>query len=196
MKRLTISIALSLLFILASLAILANLDQPPAYAAPSYQFIARPVFWRFLDTDGDGTGTKEATGNYTETTTFYLQPPAGAVYVIDRLVVSVEDSDVITSNLYGSVLITNGISIQQVTASGLITLTDGVTITGNLDWRRFCEVEQTANAGTTNHLQAICTFGGSLLRLNGDQNERIEVLLEDDFSGLDGHYFMVQGFRE
>lgn len=168
-----------------------------AQAAPSLQLSTSTPFWRFLDTAGDGTGTKNAVGSTyaTTPTNFYLQPPAGAVYNISRLIVSIEDSAVITPTLYGSVTITNGVLLRRVSGSTVITLTDGISVTGNIGWRRFCEVTQTNVSGVTNQLQAVCDFSPPI-RLSGDRSERLEARLADDMSGLDGHYFVAEGYRE
>jgi len=187
MKRLTISILSGLLLTLLALAYVGIQSQQAHAQQPS-----RATFWRFLDTNGDGTGTKNANGStYTATgTAFYIEPPAGNVYDITRLIVTVEDTAVSDATLYGAVLITNGITIRRVSGSDILTYTDGVTITTNTHWSRFCEVKT-----VTTQLQAICEFGG-LIQLNGDRDERLEVRVRDDLSGLTGHYFMVQGYRE
>lgn len=186
--------ALTLGLLLVAAIQLALLLSTPASASPSLQLTTQTPFWRFLDTAGNGTGTKNATGNYTSTR-FYLQPPTGAVYDVSRLIVSVEDAAVITPTLYGAVTITNGVLIRRVSGSTIITLTDGISVTNNLGWRHFCQVTQTNIGGVTNQLQAVCDFAVPI-RLSGDQSERLEALLADDFSGLDGHYFVVEGFRE
>lgn len=194
LTRLIWPILLSLLVIIAgSVALSLFQPTPPAYSAPTLQQSTSTPFWRFLDTVGDGTGTKKATGTYTSTQ-FYLQPPAGAVFDVSRLVVSVEDAAVITNSLYGGVTITNGVVIRRVSGSTVITLTDGITIANNLSWRRYCAVTQTTGQAI-NQLQAVCDFAVPV-RLSGDKSERLEVLLQDDFSGLDGHYFVAEGYRE
>jgi hypothetical protein len=160
----------------------------PTQAAPSLQSTNLAPVYRFLDTSGAGTGVKNAISS-TVPLTFYLQPPAGSTYNITRLIAVIEDSAVSDATKYGAVTITNGVTIRRVSGSSIITLTDGVAIKTNTQWARFCEVRT-----VTTQLQAICELEG--LRLNGDRSERLEVVLNDDFSGLDGHYFMVQGYRE
>jgi hypothetical protein len=47
---------------------------------------------QFLSTNGDGTGTINAVGDYTATPTpFYIQPSATAVYVITELLLQLSD---------------------------------------------------------------------------------------------------------
>ena len=58
---------------------------------------------RFLDTNGNGTGTKNANGNYSGAAEiFYIQPPAGSRYQINRLIVEVEDAAGMIATEYGS----------------------------------------------------------------------------------------------
>lgn len=167
----------------------------PAKAAPTFQQgTTQSPLWRYLDTSGNGTGTKIATGTYTSTR-FYIQPPAANTYALSRLIAIIEDSAVVTPTLYGAATITNGVVIRRVSGSSIITLTDSISLTANAHWRRFCEVTQTSLSGVTNQLQAICNFALPV-RLSGDRNERLEVLLQDDFSGLDAHYFIAEGYKE
>lgn len=191
MKLLT-SLVLASILLVVALAFV-GLQSQQVYASPtSQQQASRETFWRFLDTNGDGSGTKNAVGSTYSTTptTFYIQPPDNTVYDITRLIVTVEDTAVSDATLYGGGLITNGITIRRVSGSDILTYTDGVTITTNTHWSRFCEVRV-----VTTQLQAICEFG-AMVQLSGDREEKLEVTLRDDLSGLTGHYFVVQGFVE
>jgi len=71
---------------------------------------------RFLDTNGDGTGTKSATGNYAESpVSFFIQPPAGEVFRLNRMLVHIEDSGTFDSGSYGNgITLTNGITVSKV----------------------------------------------------------------------------------
>jgi len=165
--------------------------QSVSSAGPLPQITTNTPVYRFLDTAGDGTGTKNAIGSYAITAeTFYVQPPAANVYAINRLVVSIEDITTTGIALYGATTVTNGVVIRRVSGSDAITLTDGVTLSTNLGWGRYCAVNQ-----LTSQLQAVCDFVRPI-RLNGDRSERLEIVLNDDFSGLSGHYFIAQGYKE
>lgn len=168
MRKLSISLLLSLIFLATLLY--------PAYAA-------NPL-WRVLDTSGVGAGTTNATGNYTTSTSFSLRPSSAVV--LDRLIAIVEDSAVVTYNLYGAETITNGVTIRKWSPGSIITLTTGIT--NNFTWGRFCTVTKTTDQAV-NQLQAVCELGGVQVL----SNERFEVILSDNFSGLDGHRFIVEG---
>jgi hypothetical protein len=169
LKRLSISILLSLIFL----------------AALAYPIYASNPFWRVLDTSGAGTGTSNATGNYTTSTRFFLKP--SSTVILNRLIVNVEDSAVITYNLYGSATITNGVIIRKWTPASLITMTGAIT--NNFQWGRYCTVTKTTGQ-SVNQLQAVCELDG----IEVLPSERFEVVLNDDFSGLDGHRFIVEGY--
>jgi len=169
MKKLSVSILLSLIF-------MATLLYPVYAAGP---------FWRMLDTAGNGTGTTNATGEYTTTTPFLLVPASNLI--LTRLIVTIEDSDVITYNLYGAVTITNGVIIRKRSGSTLITMTQAIT--NNFAWGRYCTVTKTTGQAV-NQLQAVCELDNMALL----PSDRLEVLLNDDFSGLDAQRFVVEGY--
>ena len=59
---------------------------------------------RYLDTNGDGTGTKTAVGEYHDAgdgqEIFYIQPPAGTIYRISRMIPFVEDAGTFVGQWY------------------------------------------------------------------------------------------------
>lgn len=160
-------------------------------------------FSRFLDTNGDGTGTKNANGNYSGATgTFYLAPPAGVIYRVERMLVTVEDTAGFSAAEYGNLgaLLTNGIQVRVHNGTSTVQdLTDGIPVKGNAGWARFCYDADLKAWGVGNEiLVARWTFSkmGAPLRLDGDATEALEVLLDDDLTGLVAHYFLAQGVVE
>lgn len=161
------------------------------------------IFSRYLDTNGDGTGTKNANGNYSGgATSFYIQPPASTIYRISRLLVFVQDTNGFTPVEYGNTgsALSNGITVRVHNGTSTVAdLTDGVPVQHNGDWARLCYDAQVLSWGTTDEmLSARLTFtkAGQFLRLDGDDTEKLEVILNDDFTGLTEHYFLVQGYTE
>jgi len=155
---------------------------------------------RYLDTNGDGTGSKEATGNYAGgEEIFYLQPPAGEVYILERMLVYIEDNGSFDSGKYGNnITLSNGIEIFVNGDSGVISdLTDGLPIITNAHWGRQCFDTALSTYGSGNQSLAIrWTFSkaGVPITLRGNQNERLEVVLNDNFSTLHDHAFLIQGY--
>lgn len=167
----------------------------------------RSYVCRFLDTTGDGTGEKDAIGDYSSVEKiFFIQPSDIQTLRITRLLVSIEDEGPADAGSYGNAIdLINGIQVQIRNNSGvLIDLTDGSPIFTNSHWARYTYDVRSSSFGAggmgmgLNYVFARWSFlaAGIALRLRGDQNERLSVILNDDFSGLVSHRFVVQGFFE
>ena len=158
------------------------------------------LFSNFADTNGNGTGTKNANGDYSGAVeAFYIQPPAGTIYRVHRMIASLEDTSGMTPEEYGNLAaaLGNGIEVMVKDDSGtLVDLTDGVPITTNAQWGRMCYDVDLKTWGASNELLvARWTFAksGAAIVLDGNHNGRLEILLNDDLQGLISHYFLVQG---
>lgn len=154
---------------------------------------------RYLDTNGDGTGTKNAIGDYSSAEEiFYIQPPTGIVYRLSRMLVGIEDA-LINWGFYGGLAaLTEGIVVRVSNDSGVITdLTDAMPIKKNAQWGENCfDADLKAAPGAGNDFfQVRWSFfwSGQILRLDGDKNERLEVVLNDSFVGIVDHTFKVDG---
>lgn len=163
-----------------------------------------PIITHILDTNGDKTGAIEATGNYSVTPEiFYIQPPAGEIWQLTRMLFFVEDGAGFDPDTWGSgTALTNGIILRIQDDSGTIfdfTEQDPIKTSGHLGLYMYDTTLLDFGAGNTNEvLNARYTFAksGATVRVIGDNNERLEVLLNDDFTGLVSQHFMVQGFKE
>ena len=154
---------------------------------------------RYLDTNGNGTGTKSAVGDYSVTPeTFFIQPAAGTYYFLYRILFSVEDNGAPNAGFYGSNLtLTNGVILRSKTGAAEDTdFTDGIPIKRNAEFGRLAYDSTPQSYGIGDNF-VLCRFtfdkfGGPLV-LKGDDSQSLEIALNDDFSGLTGHYFMVEG---
>jgi hypothetical protein len=163
------------------------------------------LIFRFLDAVGDGTGAKSATGDYSSApTVFLIQPPPKEVYRISRMIVTIEGDLNMRADRYGSLpdALANGITVQVHNGVDVVAdLTDGVPITNNAEWARAAFDVDLKNWGPgmgREYLLVRWRFSdaGQFLRLEGRLNESLRVRLNDDFTGLIEHYFMVQGYIE
>jgi hypothetical protein len=163
---------------------------------------------RILDTNGNGTGTTNAIGNYTAggvgTTDFYIQPAAGTDLTLARLIVQVEDTAIVADD-YGNIAggLTNGVQLLQVRQGDTHNLTGGIAVKNNADWARICHDSERKAWGPGNEFLTVrYTFarftddretivGG--LRLIGHASEKFVVRLSDNLTGLVAHYFTVEG---
>jgi len=157
---------------------------------------------RYLCTNGDGTGTKSATGDYSGAEEiFFIQPAAGEIFLLERLIVYVVDVGAFDADKYGNdITLTNGIVLREKDDDGVIAdITDGLPIKTNSHWARNCYDVAHYSYGTGNEtLAARWTFSkaGSPIRLAGDENNRLEIVLHDKLDGLVEHTFLVQGSIE
>lgn len=157
---------------------------------------------RFLDTVGDGTGTKNAIGDYSGAEEeFFIAPAAGQIFHIARLLVTVEDTAGFAAAEYGNLgsALTNGIKLEVRTGASTTVLdfVDAEPITTNAEWGTFnFDVDVKTWGAGNEFLLARWTFSKTdgALRLDGDAGERLSIILEDDLTGLVTHKFLVQGY--
>jgi hypothetical protein len=161
-----------------------------------------PIISRHLSNDGTATGTKNANGNYATPTRFYIQPAAGEIFVITRLIVAIYDTGGMQTQEYGNLggPLANGVTVQLAT-NGVQTkdLCDGVPVKYNGDWARMCHDADVKSWGAGNDHNTIrWTFArsGTDVVLDGDSLESLDVVLNDDFTGLISHYFLIQGYQK
>ncbi len=175
-----------------------------------YGPVPTPIY-QHLDLNGDGSGIKNAIGDYSGTPAiFYFQPAAGTIARITRLIVLVRaPKNSFYTDSYGSVgELTNGVTVRVQDDSGtVVALTNGIPIKTNGNWGHFCfdaEVYPAEVGNNDTYLRVRWTFekAGYPLRLVGDNNERLEIVLNDNFTGtgpsnaLVEHYFHAQGYYE
>ncbi len=158
------------------------------------------ILCRYLDTNGDGTGTVDAIGDYSTVTEFYYEAPElGATF--HRMIVSIEDNGGGTISEYGNLGaggLTNGIEVKVVDDSDTVMadLTDGLPIKSNGDWGRLCyDIDRKDWGGGNDFYQVRWTFSKSGEPVILREGWRLVVYLNDDFTNLVGHHFMVQGNR-
>jgi len=163
--------------------------------------VKTPVY-RFLDTVGDGSGTKNANGNYSlGEERFLIKPAADEVIRLERMIVTIEDTAGFTAAKYGDIAaLTTGVDIKFVRDGvDILSYTDNELITTNARWASFCYDADLKTWGAGNELLAVrWTFSksGTPVRLVGSEVESFEIVLNDDLSGLVLHKFHVQGYYE
>jgi len=158
------------------------------------------IFSRYLDTDGDGTGTKDSAVNHSGAKEEYkIVPPSGTRLAIARLIVSVADGANPSADVYGNLAgaLTNGIDVKTKNASGdLVDLCDGVPVKANSDWSRMCYDMQVQNFGSGDDIvQVRWTFAksGRSVIVDGTAGEYFSVDINDNLAALSSQFFMVQG---
>lgn len=158
------------------------------------------MFSRYLDTAGDGTGTKNAIGNYSSSATnFYTAPrTVNERLFIYKLSIFIEDTGGgwAADNYGAQSALSNGITVWFDYNTTTQDLTDGVPIKSNAEWSRQGERLNYYDIGAGSEFVSIdWDFDefGKPIQLEG--TERLGVTLNDDFSGgITEHYFVAQGF--
>ena len=155
---------------------------------------------QLLSTNGDGTGTSNAVGDYSAApTNFYIQPPVGHIYVISELIFHCSDHGTYTIDGYGaSTALTNGIAgIVYQGATAIFNLFGGRLIQTNDDYLHVSANYQLVTFAS-NYQSQIVSYNansfGTVLRLNGSLNQKLQLELHDDFTFLDDQYFLAHGY--
>ena len=162
----------------------------------------KPIISRLLDIVGDGSGSTVGVGDFSVTPrSLKITPPAGKIYRISRLVVKIKDNGSIDAAKYGNgQTLTTGIIVKETDLGGdKNALTGQQNILTNADWGLYCFDTDVKPWGTGDeYLFVRWTFSksGQFIRLVGDNSESLEIVLNDDFSGLTEHSFTIQGYEE
>ena len=157
------------------------------------------AYYRFLDTNGDGTGTQNAVGDYSITPEeFYFQPDTDAH--IWRMIIHIEDTSGFQAQDYGNITggLTNGycLEVKDDNDNVLLDLCDGLKIQTNAEIGRYCYDVDVKTWGAGNEVgQARWTFAKAGYPLVINNGFKLSVTFNDDLSGLIEHYFMLQGYH-
>lgn len=162
--------------------------------------------FRFLDTNLDGTGNKNASVNGSVTPVeFGISPFVTAenddVMLITRLIVHISSNRTnVQTDTYGNIAqLANGLLVQKrnaVTDAVTHDLLDGVPIKSNFEWSEFCYDVRGDNLGNGPfHLSVRWTFTTSGRPLVIERDQKFVVVVRDDLSSLLDHRFQVQGMR-
>jgi len=157
----------------------------------------------YLDTNGDGTGTTNAVGDYSAAvTSFYLAPAVGEVIVLEKLIIQVADKGAFAIDGYGGLaagVVTNGVTIQFSRLGSVVTkLTDNAPIVTNADMSRLntdYRLIPYASSYNSSFVSFDNTSFGTSLYMVGDLQDTLEVLLHDNFTGLESHRFIAYGVQ-
>jgi len=153
------------------------------------------ILSRLLDSVGNGTGTKNMAGAADE---YLIKPPAGEIFLIDQIIVTIEDGAAIDVDGWGAlVALTNGCLFRvrrQEAASPVVTvkdLADGTPFKSNIQLGRLGEL-YIFSSMTGCLIQAKLKI--PTIRLDGQRGESLSFETQDDLSGLTRQEVAVLGF--
>lgn len=159
------------------------------------------VVHQFLSINGDGTGTINAIGDYSSTSAvFYIQPAINEVMIIHELLLHILDSGAMPAGSYGSgAALTNGLQVFITNArSPRLSMLPG-PIKTNSNFMH-CGLNAFNLINFSGGIDGIIAsfrpnnFGTPIL-LDGSQEHKIEVILNDSFVGFSDHHFIAHGFK-
>ena len=156
--------------------------------------------YRFLDTNGDGTGSKNANvnGSITPQVFRYDSETTHRTYLA-RMLVHIEDIGPLSADDYGGITgpLTNGVLVEirrKEDDSTVVDLVDGLPIKTNSEWSRMCYDMDIDNFGSgSDFIKVRWTFAKSGLPIYLSPNQYFCIIVQDNLTGLIKHYFMLQG---
>ena len=148
--------------------------------------------------------TIDAVGNYSGgVERFEFVNTAQRLAHIARMIVYIEDVGVFPSDKYGKdVVLTNGVDIDvenssQVQIKDLSSSNGNGNVFTNAGWAELCydvDYHTYGTGASTFSLAVRWTFRNSGKSVTLRPGDSIVARLEDDFTGLEAHRFMVQGY--
>ncbi len=171
---------------------------------PSFTLTTDPslCIYRLLDTNGDGTGTKNAIGDYSASPTeFFIEnTDVEDGIILERMLIELQDGTGMRAGHYGTLgaALTNGWEpvIKDDQDSVILRLGDNVPIKTNAGIGRVCyDVDVKSWGAGDDVLVARWTFGRTGQPLFLPVGFKLSITFNDDLSGLVSHYFTVQGFK-
>lgn len=163
-----------------------------------------PELIRFLDVNGDGSGSKEANVDGSSTPVYFkLNAPTQGAFAIERLVVQIRDNGgAINGADYGNLAsgLTNGVVLgfwRESDNALLKDYTDGLPVKNNADWGRpSYDVQRLAWGGGDEFLLVRWTFSrmGTTPLLRAGSGLYFGVKIQDNLEDLEAHTFCVEGY--
>lgn len=160
----------------------------------------------FLDTNGDGTGTIDATGDYSlAADDFYYTVPSETELELIGMSILIRDGAKFQLGGYGASATTLANGIQVIVYDAAqdqeLVIAGGQTINSNSDWLGICvsaEVVATTGGGgggaeTVWAIKMRC--GNDKHPLILEAGDKFIVRLNDSFAHLDDHKFFLQGVK-
>lgn len=130
---------------------------------------------------------------------FSVRPIPGLVGDITRLIVSIEDDGTMDFSKFGSIApLVNGCMLRVKRPSGEFVNLFNWKTNGDFILRSFDHSFETKTGGGSHSFVSRSTWGGQskrgvVLRLDGGTGEEVQIVVQDDLTGLDKFEAVVQG---
>lgn len=154
-------------------------------------------FARRLDLTGDGTGTKDITGNFSAgADIFFFTPQANKTYLINKITITIRDVGLMNSATFGALTaLTNGITFKH-TRNAVDVRTFFTTVKVNGDLSDSCDEYFITELSATeeNILRASFNFPEPLV-LSATAIDKLEYAVNDNFAGILHQFVTVHGLE-
>lgn len=156
----------------------------------------------FLDTNGDGTGDTDATGDYSgDSIRFYRAPDKDKKLLIDNIFVHYSSQGLFTQLGYANASALNiGIKLSVVIGNVDYDLLSNSPIKTNDDWLHHGYTYTLQSWAQNINSATVTTDFRRPIELNGKLGDHIYAELNDDFSvtgaGLNDQHFSIHGSFE
>lgn len=181
----------------------SHIDTGNGIHYPANMLPNRPMISQFADSLGTGLGTVDLIGDYSGAATdFWIEPPAGEVWHIFRLIGYMRFGSALRADRYGGAALTNGVKLIHEVSSSERDLTSQRSVLHLAEWGAYCHdfTEHSFGSGD-NFATWRWSFNrsGVALFIDGDNNDKVIIRLNDNFSAtgvnLVEHHFLFQGHK-
>ena len=172
-----------------------------------FNVLNNPFEFSFMSIDPNCAQSPECinvNGNYSlESALFFIKALPGFWLIINMLVITIRDIGKFSSDKYGyDITLVNGINfVNGAKSRPEFNITEGLPIRKNSDWGIYTPNPPYLSNYGTGLVEEVLTIpwsfteSGRPVILDGDVEEYIGMRLHDNFSGLTGHYFHIQGMN-
>lgn len=178
----------------------SQLDSGNGEHYPTQMLPTRPMISQFLDSLGTGLGVVNIVADFSGASTdFWIEPPAGEVWHINRLMAKIQGSGTFRPEWYGpTAALTNGIQIIHQRNGIENNLTGQLPIRNAGEFAAYLFDLKLHDFGSGDKfITTRWSFSesGVILRLDGDTNDKLIVRVNDNLTTLSGHKFIAQGHK-
>jgi len=155
----------------------------------------RVPFNRFLDADGDGSGSKSCAVNGSVSAVTRKLVADSNIYV-ESIIIMLADATPMEPGELGDITVstTNGSELKMTIGGVTYDLTDGVKLNSNQAIAARAGNVQSGILGTTTNEMLVFKIDLPDVALNPD--DEVQYIVNDDLTGLAAHTVMVAGYQE
>ena len=155
--------------------------------------------YQLMSSNGDGSGIVDAIGDYSTTPmALKISSSEAEIVEIHRLIVGIQDTGAFDAAKYGNgIALDVGINLYLKDSNGdIIETYTPQAVKTNAGWAFLCHDYNHFSFGTGDEVGTVrWTFdkSGQPIYINFGAGQYLEAVLDGDFSGLNHHFFTIEG---